>query len=71
MKTFPKISLFESVKKLSILPLVDYYGEGKDIKTEPGVSYLIKADGTIILIDTGYNEKKIPLPLSSTCKSSA
>jgi len=32
-KSFPKISPFDSVKKLSILPLVEYYGEGKDIKT--------------------------------------
>jgi 7,8-dihydropterin-6-yl-methyl-4-(beta-D-ribofuranosyl)aminobenzene 5'-phosphate synthase len=52
------------VKKLSILPLVEYHGEGEDIKTEPGVSYLIKADDTIILMDTGYNEKKEhPSPL--------
>ena len=36
-KSFPKISPFDSVKKISILPLVDYYGEGKDIKTEPRV----------------------------------
>lgn len=63
-KTFFKISPFDSVKKLSILPLVDYYGEGKDIRTEPGVSYLIKADDTVILMDTGYNEKKEhPSPL--------
>jgi 7,8-dihydropterin-6-yl-methyl-4-(beta-D-ribofuranosyl)aminobenzene 5'-phosphate synthase len=63
-KSFPKIPPFDSVKKLSILPLVEYYGEGKDIKTESGVSYLIKADDTIILMDTGYNEKKEhPSPL--------
>jgi 7,8-dihydropterin-6-yl-methyl-4-(beta-D-ribofuranosyl)aminobenzene 5'-phosphate synthase len=63
-KSFPKLSPFDSVKKLSILPLVEYYGEGKDIKTESGVSYLIKADDTIILMDTGYNEKKEhPSPL--------
>lgn len=63
-KFFPKFSTFDSVKKLSILPLVDYYGEGKDIRTEPGVSYLIKADDTVILMDTGYNEKKEhPSPL--------
>jgi 7,8-dihydropterin-6-yl-methyl-4-(beta-D-ribofuranosyl)aminobenzene 5'-phosphate synthase len=63
-KSFSKISPFDSVKKLSILPLVDYYGEGRDIKTEPGVSYLIKADDTVILMDMGYNEKKEhPSPL--------
>jgi 7,8-dihydropterin-6-yl-methyl-4-(beta-D-ribofuranosyl)aminobenzene 5'-phosphate synthase len=63
-KSFSKLSAFDSVKKLSILPLVDYYGEGKDIRTEPGVSYLIKADDTVILMDTGYNEKKEhPSPL--------
>jgi 7,8-dihydropterin-6-yl-methyl-4-(beta-D-ribofuranosyl)aminobenzene 5'-phosphate synthase len=68
-KFFSKLSPFGSVKKLSILPLVDYYGEGKDIKTEPGVSYLIKADDTVILMDTGYNEKKEhPSPLIANMK---
>lgn len=69
-KSFPKISPFDSVQKLSILPLVDYYGEGKDIRTEPGVSYLIKADDTVILMDTGYNEKKAhPSPLIANMKT--
>jgi len=69
-KSFSKLSPFDSVKKLSLLPLVDYYGEGKDIRTEPGVSYLIKADDTVILMDTGYNEKKEhPSPLLSNMKT--
>ncbi|TRZ88551.1 MBL fold metallo-hydrolase [bacterium] len=68
-KYFPKLSPIDSVKTLSILPLVDYYGEEKDIRTEPGVSYLIKADDTVILMDTGYNEKKEhPSPLIANMK---
>ncbi|MHB8909484.1 MAG: MBL fold metallo-hydrolase [Syntrophales bacterium] len=68
-ESFPKLSPFASVKQLSILPLVDYYGEGKEIRTEPGVSYLIKADDMVILMDTGYNEKKEhPSPLVANMK---
>jgi len=53
-----------SVHSLSILPLIDYYAETPDLKTEPGVSYLIKADDTRLLLDVGFNVKKEhPSPL--------
>lgn len=59
-----KLSPFGSVSQLSILPLVDYYTDNDDLKTEPGVSYLICADNTRILMDTGLNAKKEhPSPL--------
>lgn len=62
-----KIKKFSSpgtVKNLSILPLVEYYAEGGDLKTEAGVSYYVKADDFAILLDTGANEKKEhPSPL--------
>lgn len=61
---FKKLSPFGSVERLSILPLVDFYPERKEFETEPGVSYLIRADKTTILLDLGYNEQKIhPSPL--------
>lgn len=59
-----KLSPFGSVKELTILPLVDYYTDNADLETEPGVSYLIVADNTRILMDVGLNAKKEhPSPL--------
>jgi len=52
------------VEKLSILPLIDFYAANPDLKTEPGVSYLVSADDTKILLDVGFNAKKTdPSPL--------
>lgn len=52
------------VRKLSILPLIDYYADRPDLRTEPGVSYLVRADDTTILLDVGFNAKKEhPSPL--------
>ncbi len=47
---------FGSVKNLSILPVIDYFAAEPGLKTESGVSYLIKADNTTILLDVGYNQ---------------
>ena len=59
-----KLSSLGTVKNLSILPIIDFYSTGDDLKTEPGVSYLVKADDTTILLDVGYNAKKEhPSPL--------
>jgi len=59
-----KLSSPGTVEALSILPLVDYYTDNTDLKTEPGVSYLISADDTKILMDVGFNKKKEhPSPL--------
>jgi 7,8-dihydropterin-6-yl-methyl-4-(beta-D-ribofuranosyl)aminobenzene 5'-phosphate synthase len=44
-----------SVKRLRILPLIDWYAESPRLATEPGVSYLVEADDTKILFDVGYN----------------
>lgn len=61
LKKLPDIG---SVKNLTILPLVDFYAEDNHLKTEPGVSYLVKADDTTILMDVGFNKKKEhPSPL--------
>ncbi len=65
-----KLSSPGTVKSLSILPLVDYYSDNADLKTEPGVSYLISADNTNILLDVGFNKKKEhPSPLLHNMKT--
>jgi len=62
--TIERLSPFGTVNNLSILPLVDFYTDDPYLKTEPGVSYLIRADDTTILMDTGFNAKKEhPSPL--------
>lgn len=59
-----KLSNLGTVKSLSILPLVEYYTDDPRLKTEAGVSYLIKADGSTILLDVGFNKKREhPSPL--------
>lgn len=61
---YDKLPPIGTVKNLSILPLIDFYSNSDDLKTEPGVSYLIRADDTTILLDVGYNTKKEhPSPL--------
>jgi 7,8-dihydropterin-6-yl-methyl-4-(beta-D-ribofuranosyl)aminobenzene 5'-phosphate synthase len=68
-KHLKRLSPFGSVKSLTILPLVDFYSDRKDLKTEPGVSYLVKGDDTTILMDVGYNAKKEhPSPLLHNMK---
>lgn len=62
--TVEKIQAPGSLKKLTILPLVDFYTQNSLYKTEAGVSYHITADETVILLDLGSNEKKEhPSPL--------
>ena len=52
------------VKGVRVLPLVDYYADRPGLRTEPGVSYLIRADDATILMDVGFNAKKEhPSPL--------
>lgn len=53
-----------SVSRLSVLPLVEHYAAREDLASEPGVSYLIKADGHTWLFDTGLNARREhPSPL--------
>ncbi len=61
---FSKLRDFGSVRHLSILPLIDWYVGDEDLIGEPGVSYLIRADDTLILFDLGLNRKnEHPSPL--------
>ncbi len=65
-----KLSSPGTVEALSILPLIDYYTDHADLKTEPGVSYLISADDTNILMDVGFNKnKEHPSPLLHNMKT--
>jgi 7,8-dihydropterin-6-yl-methyl-4-(beta-D-ribofuranosyl)aminobenzene 5'-phosphate synthase len=64
-----KLSPIGSIKHLSILPLIDFYANDPALKTEPGVSYLVQADDTTILMDVGWNTKKVhPSPLLQNMK---
>lgn len=55
---------FGSVKNLSITPIIDYVAAEPGLKTEAGVSYLIRADDTVILMDVGFNQNSAhPSPL--------
>lgn len=61
---YAKITDAGTVKKLTILPLIDWYTATDDLEGESGVSYLIKADDTTILFDTGLNaHNEHPSPL--------
>ncbi|MBN2041357.1 MAG: MBL fold metallo-hydrolase [Spirochaetes bacterium] len=60
------IDNIEAVPSLTVLPLVDFFSESMEAKTEPGVSYLVKAGDFSVLLDVGYNMKcEHPSPLIS------
>ncbi|MBN1663600.1 MAG: MBL fold metallo-hydrolase [Deltaproteobacteria bacterium] len=55
---------FGSVTNLSITPIIDYMAAEPGLKTEIGVSYVIRADDTVILMDLGLNQHgEHPSPL--------
>lgn len=61
---FMELDRLGSVDRLSVLPLIDFYAAKEDLATEAGVSYLVKAGDTTILMDLGLNEhKEHPSPL--------
>ena len=67
--TVNKIKNLGTTKTLEILPLIDWYADGNDLKTEAGVSYLVKTDESLILFDIGANFKKEdPSPLLHNMK---
>ncbi|MBU0994846.1 MAG: MBL fold metallo-hydrolase [Proteobacteria bacterium] len=64
-----KLTNIGTVKKLSVLPLVEYYADDDRLKTEAGVSYLIRTEDTTILMDVGFNKNKThPSPLLHNAK---
>ena len=61
---YPKLKDVGTVKRLTILPLIDWYTAREGLIGEPGVSYLVRADDTTILFDVGYNMRdEHPSPL--------
>jgi 7,8-dihydropterin-6-yl-methyl-4-(beta-D-ribofuranosyl)aminobenzene 5'-phosphate synthase len=53
-----------SVKRLSVLPLIDGQTASDELAGEAGVSYLVRADDTTVLFDLGANEQaEHPSPL--------
>lgn len=54
----PKLSAIGEVDRLSILPLVERLVPGEHLDGEPGVSYLVRADGTNLLFDVGLNPRR-------------
>ena len=61
---YPKLKDMGTVKRLTILPLIDWYTAHEDLAGEPGVSYLVRADDTTVLFDVGLNEREEhPSPL--------
>jgi 7,8-dihydropterin-6-yl-methyl-4-(beta-D-ribofuranosyl)aminobenzene 5'-phosphate synthase len=64
-----KIKDLGTTKSLEILPLIDWYTSRQDLKSEGGVSYLIKTDNSTVLFDLGLNEEEIdPSPLLHNMK---
>ncbi len=50
-----RLSEVGSTRTLAVLPLVDWYAAGTELRGEPGVSYLVKTDRSTILFDVGAN----------------
>lgn len=65
-----KLSDIGSVKQLIITPLVDWYPAREALSGEAGVSYLVQADNTTILLDVGFNSmREHPSPLLCNMKA--
>ncbi len=59
-----------STRTLTVLPLLDWHTAKPDLRTEMGVSYLIKTDDLIVLFDTGNNTTDSePSPLEHNMKA--
>jgi 7,8-dihydropterin-6-yl-methyl-4-(beta-D-ribofuranosyl)aminobenzene 5'-phosphate synthase len=68
--TPPTLVTSHAVASLSILPLVDYHAANETLATEAGVSYLVEAGDTRILLDVGANEKgEHPSPLLANAEA--
>ena len=57
------------VERLTILPLVERYTHGPGLRGEPGVSYLIRADATSLLFDTGLGTGRDRTALESNASA--
>lgn len=65
-----RIGDFNTTKKLSILPLIDWHSSSAELQGELGVSYLIETDEHRILFDVGQNtNRESPSPLERNMAS--
>lgn len=59
-----KVGNFGTTDTLEVIPLVNWRANGDHLRTEAGVSYLVKTDRHTILFDVGFNRKEeSPSPL--------
>ncbi len=60
----PPVRDFGSTETIEIMPLVNWRAASEALKTEPGVSYLIRTDDRTVLFDLGFNRNgESPSPL--------
>ncbi|MFX0168990.1 MAG: MBL fold metallo-hydrolase [Candidatus Hodarchaeota archaeon] len=61
---YPRFTDVGATEQLSILPLIDWHTSQDTLRTELGVSYLIRTDENVILFDLGLNPRQEhPSPL--------
>ncbi|VVS93278.1 MBL fold metallo-hydrolase [Desulfoluna spongiiphila] len=66
----PELDTSPGVSSLTVLPLVEFHAAEPGLATEAGVSYLVTAGDTRILLDVGANEKgEHPSPLLANAKA--
>jgi metal-dependent hydrolase (beta-lactamase superfamily II) len=53
----PRVADLGSTRRLEIVPLVNWHAVSPDLKTEPGVAYLVRTDHATVLFDLGYNAR--------------
>lgn len=59
-----KMTSLGTVKKLTVLPLIDWYTANESLRGEAGVSWLIRTEEQQVLMDVGLNwRKEDPSPL--------
>ncbi|WP_425062075.1 MBL fold metallo-hydrolase [Pyruvatibacter mobilis] len=64
LATVEKVPEFGTTRTLEVLPLINWHSNRDDLRTEPGVSYLIRTDEETILFDLGFNRfDEFPSPL--------
>ncbi len=64
-----KLKSLGVVKTLKLTPIIDFYSNSKELKTEAGTAHFIEADNIKILFDLGLNAKsEHPSPLLQNMK---
>lgn len=64
LSTVDRVPDIGTTSSLEVLPLINWHSDRDDLRTEPGVAYLIKTDEETILFDLGFNRfDETPAPL--------